>query len=326
MFCAEELFVLNQPAWSLPATNNPVTVIDYSPDGSSVALSNQLGEVLIVSSYDGSVKRKITQERSQYSVTGCQFHPSDENLLLFACKDGFIFNYDITTGETVNMTRHLGSNLLTMCLDSFGEAFAIACADGSIRLYDFENMQRTKALVKMAGRSVSSQSVTIYSLMFHPEDSNIILSASGNDRVLIWDVRSGSSERSINGPHIRGQGLDMYDGQILTASCREKKALEIWDYGTAKKIRDINFDSQLAGGECLINASKVARNGLDIVAGGSGMNLSQAYEYSKGAAIGQSIQNASPVVHVGVSPFGASFVNGYESGEVSCYMIRVRQP
>lgn len=177
MFCAEELFVLNQPAWNLPSTNNPVTVIDYSPDGSLVALSNQPGEVLIVSSYDGAVKRKITQERSQHPVTGCQFHPSDENMLLFSCKDGYIFNFDITADEPVNMTRHLGSSLLTMCLDSFGEAFAIACADGSIRLYDLENMQRTKALVKMAGRTVTSQSVTIYSLMFHPEDSNVILSA-----------------------------------------------------------------------------------------------------------------------------------------------------
>lgn len=326
MFCAEELFVLNQPAWNLPSTNNPVTVIDYSPDGSLVALSNQPGEVLIVSSYDGAVKRKITQERSQHPVTGCQFHPSDENMLLFSCKDGYIFNFDITADDPVNMTRHLGSNLLTMCLDSFGEAFAIACADGSIRLYDLENMQRTKALVKMAGRTVTSQSVTIYSLMFHPEDSNVILSASGNDRVLVWDIRSGSSERSINGPHIRGQGLGMYDGQILTASCREKKALEIWDYGTAKKIRDVNFDNQLAGGDCLINAAKIARNGLDLVAGGSGMNLSQAFEYSRGAVIGQSVQNASPVVQVGVSPFGASFINGHDNGEISCYMIRVRQP
>ncbi|OHT12757.1 hypothetical protein TRFO_17302 [Tritrichomonas foetus] len=326
MFEAEELFVIDNAAWSLASTGNPVTVIDYSPDGALVAVSNTPGEVSIVSSYDGTVKRKLSQTRTQYPVTGCKFHPSEDNLILYACRDGFIFTFNILRGEVTSMTRHLGSNLLTMSLDSFGEAFAIACADGSIRLYDIENMQRTKALIKMTGRSISSQSVTIYSLMFHPEDSNIVLSAAGNDRVLIWDVRSGTSERCISGPHIRGNGLDMYDGQIMTASCREKKAIEIWDFGTARKIRDINFDSQIAGGDCTITAAKIARNGLDMFAGGGGVNLTQAFDYSKGSFIGQSCQSQSPVVSLGASPFGASFVNGYENGEVSCYMVRVRQP
>lgn len=324
MFEPEELFVVDIPAWSIPPTNTPVTVTDYSPDGALVAFSNQPGEVSIASSYDGGIKRRLAQTYSQYPVTGCRFHPSEDSLLLYACRDGFVFLFNILRGEVVLMTRHLGSNLLTMNLDTFGEAFAIACADGSIRVYDIENLQRTKALIKMTGRTVSAQGVSIHALMFHPEDSNIILSASGNDRVLIWDVRSGSSERCLAGPHIRGQGLDMYDGNVLTGSARNTKQLELWDFGTAKKIREIQFDTSFAGKECQIMACKIARNGLNCIAGGSGANLCQAYDYNSGQFIGQSQPFQSAVSTVAASPFGASFVTGSETGDLSCYMIRLK--
>jgi len=324
MFEAEELFVVPEPAWSIEATSSPMTCIKYSQDGGRVAYSNRPGVVTVVSSYDGSFQNSTQQNLSSYPVSGLSFHPSDSGILLFSTKDGFIILYNTVSNEIAHFERHLGSNLVSMVTDPFGDSFAIACADGSIRLYDFESIKRTKALINMSGRSSSSQASSIHTIMYHSEDSNIILSAVGNDRVLIWDIRSGTSERAIVGPHIRGDALDMYDGQILTGSYRDKKQLEVWDFGTAKRIKEVHMDSGISGHDCLVTSAKMANNGMNLVAGGGGCNLAQAFDYTSGSFIGQTKSFATPVSCVAMSPFGASFISASENGDASCYMIRLK--
>ncbi|EAY17833.1 hypothetical protein TVAG_010570 [Trichomonas vaginalis G3] len=324
MFEPEELFVVESPAWTVDLSGSAVTAIDYSIDGAFVAYSNKPGIITIATSYTGEIKRVLEQKYTTNPITKIRFHPFEENLLICTSKDGFIFLYNIVKGEMVEMSRHLGSNLLAMNVDSFGETFAIACADGSIRVYDLENLQRTKVLVKMASRTSASQQVNIYDICFHPEDSNVILAAGWNDRVLYWDVRTGNAERNIAGPHIRGAGLDVHNDTIITASARDKKQIEMWDYGSGKKLREININPETAKKECYINACKVSRNGLALAAGGSGCNLTQSFEFSHGTYIGQTAPYSSPVSYVAVSPFGSSFVTGTENGDISCHMIRLK--
>lgn len=324
MFEPEELFVVDSPAWSVEATGNPVTAIDYSNDGAFVAYSNKPGVITIASSYTGEIKRILEQKYTQHPISKIRFHPFEENLLICTSKDGFIFLYNIVKGEITEMSRHLGSHLLTMNVDSFGEVFAIACADGSIRVYNLENLQRTKVLVKMASRTSASQQVSIYDLCFHPEDSNVILAAGWNDRVLYWDIRTGNAERSIAGPHIRGTGLDIHNDTIITASARDKKQIEVWDYGTSKRLREITMNVDASKKEIYCNSCKVARNGLALACGGSGSNITQSYEFAHGVYIGQTQAYSQPVCNVAVSPFGSSFVSGTEQGDLSCHMIRLK--
>ena len=324
MFDPDDLFVAENQAWHVDSTGTQVACIDYSSDGALVAYSNQPGKISVASSYDGDIKRTLELVNTSYPISGIRFHPADDSMLLATSKDGSILLYNLPKGEIVNRQRHLGSNLLAMNIDSFGESFAIACADGSIRIYDLENLQRTKALVKMAAKTATSQIINIYGLVFHPEDSNVLVAAGWNDRVILWDIRSGNAERTIAGPHLHGPALDIRNDVIITGSARDKKQIELWDYGTARKIRDIPIDQTLAGGNIQINSVKMARNGMDVVAGGSGINVAQAYDYTHGKCFGQSQKFQSPVSVTAVSPFGTGFIVGTDSGEVSCYMIRLK--
>ena len=323
MFEPEELFVVDTPAWSVDASKTPVTAIDYSIDGAFVAYSNRPGLISIASSYSGEIKRVLEQKYTSHPISKIRFHPFEENLLLATSKDGYLFLYNIAKGEIQQMNRHLGSSLLTMNVDSFGEIFALACADGSIRVYNLDNLQRTKVLVKLASRASASQQVPIYDICFHPEDSNVILAAGWNDRILYWDVRTGNAERSIAGPHIRGTGLDIHNDLIITASARQSKQIEVWDFGTGKKVRDIKLGENSTK-DIYMNSCKVARNGLALAAGGSGSNLTHSYEFGKGAFIGETHPFSSPVCNVAISPFGSSFVTGTEQGDVACHMIRLK--
>jgi hypothetical protein len=62
-------------------------------------------------------------------------------------------------------------------------------------------------------------------------------------KVLFWDIRSGQSVRSIFGPHLCGDSLDMCmlgdRTCVLTGSWRPEAPLEIWDFDTGKLIEGV---------------------------------------------------------------------------------------
>jgi WD40 repeat protein len=64
-----------------------------------------------------------------------------------------------------------------------------------------------------------------------------------DNTVQIWDVRAGHSVRSMYGPHLCGDSLDIsLDGHtILTASWRPNDCLQRWDLATAKLIDTVPF-------------------------------------------------------------------------------------
>ena len=160
-------------------------------------------------------------------------------------------------------------------------------------------------------------------MVFHPDNSNIILAAGWSERVIFWDIRTGNPERSIVGPHIRGQGLDIYNDIIMTVSAREKKQVEIWDFGTAKKISDFSVEPLHAGTQSIGSSVKIANNGTSAIIGTSGTNLGYAIDMQQLQTIGQTSSYRSPVISCNLSPFGSSLFIGTESGEAECYMIRV---
>lgn len=325
MFEAEELVICEPAAWSISATGTPVTCSDFDPAGNFIAYSNIPGRFSVVNSFDGSMICDFQQQLTNHPITGLKFHPTNPNLILAMSKDGYMFLHNFKTDELVIGTRQHGSNILCMAVDSFGEQYAIGCADGTIRIHNLDDLQRTKACVKNSQRVGTGQTTNMYCLCFHPEDNNILLAAGVNDRIQFWDIRTGNSERYIAGPHIRGDAIDMIGNVILTASAREKKQIEFWDYQSAKRISEMSFDITRCGSkQVLPNNIKVAQNELGFVIGGSGASVTQLYDYRTSEFIGQSLEMSSSVSTAVISPFGSSLFCGSENGDGICQMIRVK--
>ena len=57
--------------------------------------------------------------------------------------------------------------------------------------------------------SSAGHSNRVFSVKFHPEDPNVLLSGGWDNTIQIWDLRTGFSERSIYGPHLAGDSLDI---------------------------------------------------------------------------------------------------------------------
>lgn len=58
----------------------------------------------------------------------------------------------------------------------------------------------------------------------------------------IWDLREGRSIGCIFGPSISGDSIDCKDNIILTGSCRSNDQIELWDFGTRKLIRTVDWE------------------------------------------------------------------------------------
>lgn len=358
----EELVIVDPPIWSKKVCSEPITSVTYNNQGNRVAFSTFQGEIYVSSIYDGSFINPLEQSYTTSPITSCHFHPIEDNFLLCSTRDGFIFLFDLVKGEIANFSRHLGSNILSMAIDPYGESFAIGCADGSIRIHNIDSLQRMEALVKKGGRTSMPSTSHVYSVLYYPDDPNIVISTSGSDKLAFWDLRIGNYERILSGINAKYQNsIDVYSTNIIVASSRDSKQLEVYDFGTCKKIRELNIDNpqpQLPkaphGLEALssrsqnvnnqnsvknsiyafnnqtskppsLNCVSVARNGSILVTGGSVTNQCQAFNYVDGNLFGFTKAGNSPITVVSVSPFGSSFVCGSETGLIQCRAIRYRE-
>jgi WD40 repeat protein len=169
-----------------------------------------------------------------------------------------------------------------------GMMFATAGKDTVVRLYDEATKTETCAMKGTAGYGAtqsSGHSNRIFSLKFSPDDPNILASGGWDNTVHFWDTRAGTSIRSIFGPHLCGDSLDLCSAgnstTVLTGSWRPHSPLETWDLGTGKLIEQIEWkDSILGSSPCLLYAAQFSKthHGRFIAAGGSGSNEARVFD------------------------------------------------
>jgi WD40 repeat protein len=119
-----------------------------------------------------------------------------------------------------------------------GDIFVTTGRDTHVRVYD--ESTKTVSKVMSSGRNKGlGHSNRVYAAKFRPKDKNVIVTGGWDNTVQIWDIRVGQSIRSIYGPHICGDAIDMdaAGSTILTGSWRPDDALQEWDFGSGKLIR-----------------------------------------------------------------------------------------
>jgi WD40 repeat protein len=124
----------------------------------------------------------------------------------------------------------------------------------------------------------------VFSVKFHPSEAgNVLVSGGWDNTVQIWDVRVGYSVRSIYGPHICGDSLDVAGDEILTGSWRPEDQLELWDFLSGRKIKTIPWARRVFSSQpCMLYAAQFSKEGQGryIVAGGSGSNETKLFDHN----------------------------------------------
>merc|ERR1712154_703095 len=125
-----------------------------------------------------------------------------------------------------------------------GYKFASAGKDKIIRIYDDETKKLMCSLEKGFMAKHVGHSNRIFSLKWKSDDPNILISGGWDNCVLLWDLRSKNCFRSIFGPHIAGQTIDIQNDIIVTGSWRIRNTIQLFEFSTGKEIKNDKKDNK----------------------------------------------------------------------------------
>lgn len=292
------------PSLSISENTAEVFVLNFSPDGKLLAAGCGDGSIRVFHASSGRLAYTL-QSGSNVALptTAILFRPvtaatRTKNVLVAANAAGTLQHWHVTSGKCLNTMTEEDNQILSLAYNEEGTMLATGGKDTAVRVYD----EATKSLVTCmrggSGHGVTSaagHSNRIFSVKFHPDQPNMIVSGGWDNTVQIWDIRTHHAVRSFYGPHISGDALDIRGDEILTGSYRSNDVLELWDWPTGKKMSTVKWGSSSSSGSqpCNLYAAAFSRdtaNGVGgrpryIAAGGSGTNEVRVFDHHHNDAL-----------------------------------------
>lgn len=289
------------PKITISDNTSEVFCVRFSPDGKFLAAGCGDGAIRVFNTQTGHLAYNLQGgSNASLPTTAIRFRPitastRTKNVFLAANATGVIQHWHMTSGKCLHSAEDADNQVYALDYCDDGAKFATAGKDTYIRIYE----EATKSVIcTMKGgmgydsKSTPGHSNRVFSVKFVPGNDNLVLSGGWDNTVQIWDIREGCAVRSIFGPHICGDALDIVGNEILTGSWRPNNQLEVWDFGTGNKVTDIPWgggtnNTVFSGAgqpACMLYASQFSKEGQAkfIGAGGSGLNEAKIFDHQNG--------------------------------------------
>lgn len=283
------------PKITISDNASEVFCIRFSPDGKFLAAGCGDGAIRVFNVSNGKIAYNIEGGSNvALPTTSIRFRPvtattRTKNVFLSANAAGAVQHWHMTSSKCLHSIVDQENQVYCLDYNEEGTQFATAGKDKTVRVYDEATKSLVATLSGGTGYSVKTtpgHSNRIFSVKF-TKDENIIISGGWDNTVQIWDVRQGHAIRSIYGPHICGDALDMVNNEIVTGSWRPRDQLELWDFGTGEKITTIPWSNVGSTQACMLYAAQFSKegNGRFIAAGGSGANEAKVFDHASNDAL-----------------------------------------
>lgn len=272
---------------SCAEANSPILCTKYSFDGKYIAFGCSNGDIKIF--YTQSYNHVYTltpDDNKKLPVTCIRFIPNEsQDLYSLAAtySTGYVRFWYITSKQ---LGREVKEDVELFCCDFNCDFSKLAMGgdDYKIRVFDVETMtcksllSRGESFEKMDGHASR-----VFSVKYHPNNENVLLSAGWDNTVQIWDDREGHAVRRIFGAHVCGDALDMDPVyyHVLTGSWRRDDSLQVWDFDSGRLIKNVPIQNSNSTEKqvCHLYCAKWA--GKDFIAcGGSDVNTMKIIEKS----------------------------------------------
>ncbi|CAM9570081.1 unnamed protein product [Sphacelaria rigidula] len=129
----------------------------------------------------------------------------------------------------------IGVEVLCCAYAANGDNFAVGASDGIVRIYTDDGNKALMAELKPGLGRGSGHSSRVFSVKFHPQNSNILVSGGWDNCVHVWDVARRETTQTLFGPHVCGDAVGVVNRTILTGSWRDEAQLETWNMDTGKR-------------------------------------------------------------------------------------------
>eukprot|EP00357_Protocruzia_adherens_P028148 CAMPEP_0114986746 /NCGR_PEP_ID=MMETSP0216-20121206/8599_1 /TAXON_ID=223996 /ORGANISM="Protocruzia adherens, Strain Boccale" /LENGTH=355 /DNA_ID=CAMNT_0002349219 /DNA_START=37 /DNA_END=1104 /DNA_ORIENTATION=+ len=272
-----------------------VFVVKFDNEDKLLAAGCGDGSIKIYNAYLGKTTHVLLHNHysseTRMPCTGIMWRPpgasaKTKNVLIASYSDGSLCHWHATSGKCLH-TIHEETNQI-YCVDYArdGQSFATAGKDRTVRVYD-EATKQVKAEMTRGNANNPGHSNRIFSVKFHPQDSNVVFSGGWDDTIQIFDVREEGPVRSFFGPHMCGDSMDIFEDTVLCGSWRPKDQLELFDFGSGQKIQSIEWTSGsiYSNSECYIYSAQFHPSGELLAAGGSGTNEVKIFDRETQRAI-----------------------------------------
>jgi len=122
----------------------------------------------------------------------------------------------MTTGKCLSTIKEY-FQLDSLDYSPDGTKFAAVGSESVLKIYD---EQTRKVDSKFTGEAcvVPGHNNRVYCVKYDKEDPNIIVTGGWDKRVIVWDVREKAPVRSMYGPSICGESVDIFEEIVLTGS------------------------------------------------------------------------------------------------------------
>lgn len=327
------------PKFTIPSNYTPASecfCVRFSPDDALLAASFANGAIHVYNCSTGKQEFQLNSnvDRVEGSLlplptTQLRWRPhaaqsKTKNVLISVnCEtNGEIQHWHIKSGKCLHTITEPGNSIF--CIDYFsdGSAFATAGRDRLVRIYDEATKRLTQTLEGGEQAVTPGHSNRVFSLKYHPDQPNLILTGGWDNTCQLWDVRKGHSVRSFWNCYLCGDAVDFStDGKdMLIGSWRVDDSLQIWDFGTSKVKETIKWQSASSENSCMIFSSQFSRDPTSsiVIAGGSQENEAKLFDRSSGKAVafGSLLSLPKPVFSVDMSPSSAMAAIGSADGTV----------
>jgi COMPASS component SWD3 len=259
--------------------------IQFDPKDKYIAQGCSDGTIKIYNVFTGKLSFQMNNDMEQPMPCTCiRWRPQSsnavtKNVILTVNANGALEHWHITSGKRLHRIYEECCELLCCDYNADGSQFACAGKETCVDIYDEKTRNRV-ARLEGGGQGLNGHSSRVTCCKYDPNDSNIIISGGWDKSVIIWDVRQKIPLRSIYGPYICGDAIDLSNEVIMTGSYNDVENIQMWEYNTCDHFTDINWDEGLPSEKpCFIYALQFEKNNGDIViAGGYGCNEIKVFD------------------------------------------------
>ena len=270
--------------WSRKATmrwrsKESVMSVQISPDDKLCAAGYFDGAVVIYDMISTSAKADFNISGGAgrvLPVTSLRFHPMHHTLLVSG-SDGTVEKRDLKTLETV--TRLNDDKNEVYCADyrRDGAIYATAGLDGTVRVYDDHTDKLINAFNTVPEHTANRPACRLYAVVFSPDDPNMLIASGWSSAVHVFDLRQHDAavKKSLFGPYMVGDALDIRSGIILAASNRMEQQFQFIDSETGV-TNDVAWPSEYRFTPLCAKFSRDLTGEFAAVGGGGSNGLAHA--------------------------------------------------